>query len=391
MLRSRYRMQRQIKAGDTSQVWAATDMRLDRRVAVKVLDPEFSADLASRDRLRQEAYITVQFNHPGIVAVYDYGEAKDPQGIEIAYMVMELVPGEPLDAVLGRLGRLSVLQALDMLEQAGRALGVAHAAGVIHHDIEPSNILVTPTGVLKLIDFGIAQSVGSSSAAGTHMGPRRAHYLAPEQALGEEETAASDMYSLGIIGYQALTGRRPFTGDGVTTIAMKHVRDAPCPMPPDLPANVRELIEIALSKEPTARYATGGEFGDAVAAVRDGRRPPPPLPIRPDRRGYRLPQLKRPARPVPTTTPPVSDPAHPLPATPNPRYKRHTPTVRHGWTQPVFLGCFCAMRQVTNRQYSNCTVDFAATASGRGWTRKIWSQARIGKMKSARRSRRQMS
>ncbi|MEU2035251.1 protein kinase domain-containing protein [Nocardia amamiensis] len=276
MIADRYRLQRLIATGGMGQVWEALDTRLDRRVAVKVLKSEFSADPTFRHRFRTEAKTTAQLNHPGIAGIFDYGETIDPQGGETAYLVMELVQGEPLNTVLNRLGRLSVAQGLDMLEQTGRALDVAHRAGVVHRDVKPGNILVTPTGQVKITDFGIAKAVDASPVTKTGMVMGTAQYIAPEQAVGEDATAASDVYALGVVGYEALAGQRPFTGDGAITVAMKHVREAPPPMPADLPGNVRELIEITMEKDPGRRYARGGEFADAVAAVRAGRRPPPP-------------------------------------------------------------------------------------------------------------------
>ncbi|MFI7664018.1 protein kinase [Nocardia sp. NPDC049526] len=277
MIADRYRLQRLIATGGMGQVWEALDTRLDRRVAVKVLKSEFSADPTFRHRFRSEAKTTAQLNHPGIAGIYDYGETMDPSGGETAYLVMELVQGEPLNTVLNRLGRLSVAQGLDMLEQTGRALEVAHAAGVVHRDVKPGNILVTPTGQVKITDFGIAKAVDASPVTKTGMVMGTAQYIAPEQAVGEDATAASDVYALGVVGYEALAGQRPFSGDGAITVAMKHVREAPPPMPSDLPPNVRELIEITMGKDPALRYASGGEFADAVAAVRAGRRPPPPI------------------------------------------------------------------------------------------------------------------
>ncbi|MGI5222129.1 serine/threonine-protein kinase [Nocardia sp. CA-290969] len=276
MIADRYRLQRLIATGGMGQVWEALDTRLDRRVAVKVLKSEFSADPTFRHRFRTEAKTTAQLNHPGIAGIYDYGETYDPQGGETAYLVMELVQGEPLNTVLNRLGRLSVVQGLDLLEQTGRALQVAHLAGVVHRDVKPGNILVTPTGQVKITDFGIAKAVDASPVTKTGMVMGTAQYIAPEQAVGEDATAASDVYSLGVVGYEALAGQRPFTGDGALTVAMKHVREVPPPMPADLPPNVRELVEVTLAKDPTHRYADGGEFAEAVAAVRSGRRPPPP-------------------------------------------------------------------------------------------------------------------
>ena len=276
LIADRYRLNRLIATGGMGQVWEATDSRLNRRVAVKVLKSEFSSDPEFLERFRFEARTTAQLNHPGIAGIYDYGETRDSSGESTAYLVMELVNGEPLNAVLSRVGRLAVPHALDMLEQTGRALQIAHDAGVVHRDVKPGNILITPTGQVKITDFGIAKAVENSPVTRTGMVMGTAQYIAPEQALGQDATAASDVYSLGIVGYEALSGRRPFTGDGALTVAMKHVQEIPAPMPADLPPNIRELIDITLTKDPSGRYANGGEFADAVAAVRAGRRPPPP-------------------------------------------------------------------------------------------------------------------
>ncbi len=270
LIADRYRLIRLIATGGMGQVWEATDSRLNRRVAVKVLKSEFSSDPEFLERFRFEARTTAQLNHPGIAGIYDYGETRDSSGDSTAYLVMELVNGEPLNAVLARVGRLAVPHALDMLEQTGRALQVAHDAGVVHRDVKPGNILITPTGQVKITDFGIAKAVENSPVTRTGMVMGTAQYIAPEQALGQDATAASDVYSLGIVGYEALSGRRPFTGDGALTVAMKHVQETPAPMPADLPPNIRELIDITLTKDPAGRYASGGEFADAVAAVRAG-------------------------------------------------------------------------------------------------------------------------
>ena len=275
-LSDRYRLQRLIATGGMGQVWEGQDTRLGRTVAIKVLKAEFSSDPEFVERFRAEARIVAMLNHPGIASVYDYGETELDDAGRTAYLVMEMVTGEPLNSVLKRTGRLSLRHSLDMLEQTGRALQVAHTAGLVHRDVKPGNILITPTGQVKLTDFGIAKAVDAAPVTQTGMVMGTAQYIAPEQALGRDATAASDVYALGVVGYESLAGRRPFTGDGALTVAMKHIKEQPAPLPADLPPNVRELIEISLLKEPGLRYRTGGVFADAVAAVRAGRRPPRP-------------------------------------------------------------------------------------------------------------------
>lgn len=275
-LSGRYRLQRLIATGGMGQVWEAVDSRLGRRVAVKVLKQEFSQDPEFIERFRAEARTTAMLNHPGIAQVHDYGESQMNGEGRTAYLVMELVNGEPLNSVLKRTGRLSLRHALDMLEQTGRALQVAHAAGLVHRDVKPGNIMITPTGQVKITDFGIAKAVDAAPVTQTGMVMGTAQYIAPEQALGHEATPASDVYALGVVGYEVVSGKRPFTGDGALTVAMKHIKEPPPPLPTDLPPNVRELIEITLVKNPGMRYRSGGPFADAVAAVRAGRRPPRP-------------------------------------------------------------------------------------------------------------------
>jgi serine/threonine protein kinase len=317
-LSGRYRLQRLIATGGMGQVWEAVDSRLGRRVAVKVLKQEFSQDPEFIERFRAEARTTAMLNHPGIAAVHDYGESQlDGEG-RTAYLVMELVNGEPLNSVLKRTGRLSLRHALDMLEQTGRALQVAHAAGLVHRDVKPGNILITPTGQVKITDFGIAKAVDAAPVTQTGMVMGTAQYIAPEQALGHDATPSSDVYSLGVVGYEVVCGKRPFTGDGALTVAMKHIKEPPPPLPAELPPNVRELIEITLVKNPAMRYRSGGPFADAVAAVRAGRRPPRPSATPPAGR----------ASPAAIPSSPTTRAAAVTPRAAAPRRSRPTPARR---------------------------------------------------------------
>ena len=278
LLADRYRLGRRIAVGGMGEVWEAGDMRLDRRVAVKVLKPELSGDAEFVHRFRAEARTTASLNHPGVAAVHDYGEtaASDGSRRELAYLVMELVEGESLAAILARQRRLSPEHTLDVLQQAGSALQAAHERGLVHRDVKPGNILLTPAGRVKLTDFGIAKAVDAAPVTRAGMVMGTAHYISPEQASGQDAGPASDVYSLGVVGYECLAGVRPFLSDSAVTLAMMHIRDAPPPLPPDVPPDVRGLIEACLLKDPRQRYASGGEVAGAASSVLTGRGLPLP-------------------------------------------------------------------------------------------------------------------
>lgn len=290
LLAERYRLDSRIAVGGMGEVWQASDTRLDRTVAVKILKAELSGDAEFLHRFRTEARTTASLNHPGIAAVHDYGEAssgipsaKEGQTDNIAYLVMELVEGEPLAGILTREGRVPPERLLPILEQAGRALNAAHERGLVHRDVKPGNILVVRGSdgqeTVKLTDFGIAKAADSAPVTRNGMVMGTAQYIAPEQATGHDALPTSDVYSLAVCGYECLAGRRPFLSDNAVTVAMMHIRDTPPPLPLDVPPMVRALIENTLVKDPAQRYASGGEFANAVAAVRAGHAPPMPAAV----------------------------------------------------------------------------------------------------------------
>jgi serine/threonine-protein kinase len=255
------------------QVWRGQDIALHRSVAVKVLRSEYTGDPTFLARFRAEAQHAASLSHPNIAAVFDYGEeiAQDGTGETLAYLVMELVEGEPLSTLVAREGPLSTEATLSLLRQTAFGLGEAHKAGLVHRDVKPGNILVRPDGTVKITDFGIAWSARSVALTRTGQVIGTPQYLSPEQAEGRPTTPASDVYALGLIGYECLTGHAAFDGDNAVTIALKQVQQDPEPLPGELPAGVRGLICRALLKDPAARLPDGSAFVSAIDDVLAGR------------------------------------------------------------------------------------------------------------------------
>jgi hypothetical protein len=266
------------------QVWRANDEILGRPVAVKLLRSEYAEDPEFVDRFRAEARRTAALSHPGIASVFDYGETCDPDEGTTAYLVMELVVGEPLSALLAREGRLSPAHTLDVVAQAALALDSAHLAGVVHRDVKPSNLLLRCDGVVKVTDFGIAHAADEAPRTEAGLVVGTAAYLSPEQVACRPATPASDVYALGVVAYECLAGRRPFTGDHPIALALAHRRDEPPPLPEDVPESVCELVAWTMSKVPSARPHSAGALGrqalvtrttlDEQAAAGDLRTPP---------------------------------------------------------------------------------------------------------------------
>jgi protein kinase-like protein/PASTA domain-containing protein len=258
----RYRLEQRIAVGGMGEVWRASDVLLRRKVAVKVLKPEYAADPHFVERFRNEARHTAALSHPGIANVFDYGEIGD-----MAYLVMELVDSEPLSTVLARDGRLTPASTLDIVGQAALALQAAHEAGVIHRDVKPGNILIRPDGVVKVTDFGIARVVDAAPVTQTGMVVGTAAYLSPEQASGRPTTAASDVYSLGVVAYECLSGERPFRADSAVGVAMAHATATPPPLPKDVPPLVAGFVLRAMEKDPARRHPSAGDFGRTALAL----------------------------------------------------------------------------------------------------------------------------
>lgn len=247
------------------EVWQATDLVIGRTVAIKILKDEYMGDPGFLERFRAEARHAALVNHEGIANVYDYGEENGS-----AYLVMELVPGEALSTILERERVLPAEQVMDIVAQTASALHAAHKAGLVHRDIKPGNLLITPDNRVKITDFGIARIADQVPLTATGQVMGTVQYLSPEQASGHAATPATDIYSLGIVAYECLAGRRPFTGESQVAIAMAHINDKPPALPVTVPEPVRNLVLSALSKKPGDRPETADTFGRAAGALRDG-------------------------------------------------------------------------------------------------------------------------
>src|SRR6266540_3551261 len=322
-LGGRYRLDERIAGGGMGDVWRGTDEVLGRTVAVKILLPALVEEPGFAERFRGEARTMATINHPGVVDVYDYGSEEST-----AFLVMEYVEGDALSRTLGRVGRLTPARTMALVAQAADALHAAHEKGIVHRDVKPGNLLVRPNGTLVLTDFGIARSamVGQLTVLGT------ASYISPEQAAGGTATPLSDVYALGVVAYQCLSGRRPFEGDNPLEIAMRHVRDTPPPLPSDIPPAVRSIVERAMAKDPAARWPTasalaqvarrasaqlasaGGATGVAVGRPSPPQTPTSGSPIRPTSGS---PAPAAPAPLSPSSGPPLA-PASPGPVSTGP-------------------------------------------------------------------------
>ncbi|MBO0595161.1 protein kinase [Nesterenkonia sp. E16_7] len=262
LMGERYQLTERIAIGGMGEVWKASDQVLGRTVAIKILKEEYTGDEAFLRRFRAEARHTALLNHPGIADIYDYGEQSGS-----GYLVMELVPGRPLSVLLETDKTLSWEKTLSILAQTGRALQVAHDQGLVHRDVKPGNLLITPTRRVKITDFGIARLADQVPLTATGQVMGTVQYLSPEQATGQHATGSSDIYALGIIGYEALAGHRPFTGESQIAIALKQVNEPPPALPETVPEPVRALIMSMLDKDPGKRPLTATKLAEAADAL----------------------------------------------------------------------------------------------------------------------------
>jgi len=261
----RYQLSSRIAIGGMGEVWEATDLVIGRNVAIKILKDEYLGDPGFLERFRAEARHAALVNHEGIANVFDYGEEDGS-----AYLVMELVPGEALSTILERERVLPTDKVLDIVAQTASALQAAHMAGLVHRDIKPGNLLITPEGRVKITDFGIARIADQVPLTATGQVMGTVQYLSPEQASGHPASPTTDIYSLGIVAYEALAGRRPFTGESQVAIAMAQINEAPPELPVTIAEPVRNLVYACIAKRPEDRPASTAHLARAAQALRRG-------------------------------------------------------------------------------------------------------------------------
>ncbi|HEX7291418.1 MAG TPA: protein kinase [Conexibacter sp.] len=269
VIAGRYELGHRLGIGGMSTVQLALDRRLERHVAVKLLAEHLADDPAFVSRFRREALAAARLVHPNVVQVFDFGF---DEAAHQHFIVMEHVPGSSCAELLREHGHLDVEEAVEIVTQACRGLDYAHRNGVVHRDVKPGNLLVTDDGGVKLADFGIAKATEQSSITQVGSVLGTAAYLAPEQARGEASGPRSDLYSLGVVAYQLLSGRLPYEAASLSELALKQQRELPAPLEQlnrDVPPALAQAVAIALELEPEGRYASAAEM---ERALRDGVR-----------------------------------------------------------------------------------------------------------------------
>jgi hypothetical protein len=300
----RYRLERRLGGGGMGEVWLAEDLVLGRKVAVKLLLPALMDDPGFTARFQREARALAALRHPGVVDVYDYGSCVLDDGGQVTFLVMQFIDGESLDAALQR-GPLSPTTAMRLVAEVADALAAAHEQGIVHRDVKPANLMLRQDGLAVLTDFGIARSGSGEQLTAHGMMLCSVGYCAPEQATAEEITPAVDVYALGVVAFECLTGRLPFEGETPVQIVFKHLNAPPPELPATLPEVVREVVSRAMRKDPAERWPSAERMAEAArraaamvtgapgagttagtgAATGAASRPGPPMPGAPAPQG----------------------------------------------------------------------------------------------------------
>jgi serine/threonine protein kinase len=281
LLLKRYRIEEFLGQGGMAQVHRGTDLVLDRTVAVKILTSNLARDPKAVRRFRREAQAAAGLGHPGIVAVYDTGSDGD-----VHLIVMELISGRTLADILDEGESLSPERAIDVASSVASALAHAHGKGIVHRDVKPGNIMITTSGEVKVMDFGIARTVRAGTFTNTASVLGTATYFAPEQARGEPVDERTDLYALGVVLYEMLAGRPPFAGDSPVAVAYQHVREQPTPpsrLNPSISPALEAVVLRAMAKDPGARQQTASELARDLQRVRTGATTPAIAPVSADR------------------------------------------------------------------------------------------------------------
>ncbi|MEO3891848.1 protein kinase [Nonomuraea sp. B5E05] len=281
-LNDRYVLTGRLGGGGMGEVWRADDTVLGRAVAVKVLMPALTENPSFTQRFQNEARAMATLRHPGVVDVYDYG-VSEVDGRQVSFLVMQYVEGESLDHVLRR-GALGPEATMRLVAEVGDALAAAHAQGIVHRDVKPANLMIRPDGSVALTDFGIAHSVSAGHLTATGTMLCSAGYCAPEMAASSDVTPAVDVYALGVVAYECLTGQLPFQGDTPVQIIFKHLNSPVPRLPADVPAGPRQVVERALEKTPEGRWPSAALMGEAA---RKALTSPTTLPVPRRRRSVR--------------------------------------------------------------------------------------------------------
>ncbi|MBS3810320.1 MAG: Stk1 family PASTA domain-containing Ser/Thr kinase [Halanaerobiales bacterium] len=262
LLNNRYKIKEKKGSGGMALVFKAQDILLDREVAIKMLRPEFVSDEDFINKFRQEAKSVARITHPNVVSIYDIVEGEDS-----LYLVMEYIRGENLKSIIKKRGRLTLVKALDIANQITAGVEVAHKNNIIHCDIKPHNILITENNKVKVTDFGIARAVSTSTMTITDTVMGSAHYFSPEQAQGQEINTYSDIYSIGVVLYEMITGEVPFKGESPISVALKHIQNEPKELKevlPSIPEKVNELIMKTLAKDPEKRHDNATDLREEI-------------------------------------------------------------------------------------------------------------------------------